>query len=205
MLLFSPLFLQSLPIARIQARGIRWATRAPTTRKRDKKKRHYKTTSTIITNAFFSFTVDHPIPGFETSWTCNSEAFVEGGMNFIQEDDSLYFPKCGYYHISSQVLFQYRPTSTDSFNVKNKKLTVHHGVKVDSNCEDSIPEYRYGYSSLVRVTNMETSTYVSDIVKMCEGGSMRVFIPTFENLCCGQGDGMKTFFSAFLVQETDCP
>ena len=38
---------------------------------------------------------------------------VEGGMNFTQDDQHLVVPKCGYYSISSQVLFQYTASKND--------------------------------------------------------------------------------------------
>lgn len=143
-----------------------------------------------------------PFMGFKTYWNCNSgNSFVKGGMSFNQDDGSLYFPTCGYYHISSQVLFQYSIND----NRPNQNYSARHGIEIKPNCgQYDHPHYLYAYSSLEQKEHVRTSTYIGDFAKICEGGSIRVVIPSTENVCCGQGDSMMTHFSTFLIEETDC-
>lgn len=137
-----------------------------------------------------------------TKWNCNNLAFTKGGFNFSQEDQRLYFPTCGYYYISSQIFFQY---SQSDNNNPDPSLSFSHGLVIRSNCDRyNFPRYLYSHSSAAQRQYMKTSTYVSDVAKMCEGGSIEVIIPTRDNLCCAYGDSAKTHFSAFLVQDEDC-
>ena len=121
-------------------------------------------------------------------------------MSFNQDDQRLYFPTCGIYSISSQVLFQY----SSRHNQPNQNTSAFHGIEIKPNCGTNFAHYLYSHSSLVQREFVQTSTYIGDVAKICAGGSIRVIIPTRGNLCCANGDGMKTHFSAFLVQETEC-
>lgn len=143
-----------------------------------------------------------PYIGYKTYWNCNSgNSFVRGGMSFNQDDQSLYFPTCGYYYISSQVLFQYSTTD----NRPNQNFSARHGIEIRPNCGRHDPlHYLYSYSSLAQKEHVRTSTFIGDIVKICEGGSIRIVIPDRSNLCCAQGESMMTHFSTYLMEETDC-
>ena len=142
-----------------------------------------------------------PLQVYQSSWKCqHRQDLVSGGMNFSQDTQQLIFPICGFYYFSSQVLFQY---SSNMDNNVNKP--VRHGIEVTPNC-GSIPTtfYRYSYSSQTERQYRKTSTYLGDMLKICSGGSIRLIIPTSQNLCCAHGGSMNTYFSAFLVHKTSC-
>lgn len=146
--------------------------------------------------------IDRPYIGYKTYWNCNSmNSYVKGGMSFRQEDQSLYFPTCGYYYISSQVLFQYSLTD----NQPNQNFSARHGVEIQPNCGPyDHTRYLYSYSSLEQKEHVRASTFIGDIAKICEGGSIRIVVPERGNLCCAQGESMMTHFSTYLVEKTDC-
>ncbi len=124
-------------------------------------------------------------------------------MNFSQDDEQLYFPTCGFYYVSSQVLFQYSLID----NEPNQNLSVFHSIHIKPNCDSdnrNIQHYLHSHSSLVQKEYYKVSTYIGDVVKICTGGWIKIIIPKKRNLCCAQGDSMRTHFSAFLVQETEC-
>lgn len=122
-------------------------------------------------------------------------------MRFDQDDRSLYFPTCGHYYISSQILFQYSLNN----NQPNQNYSAQHGIEIKPNCgRYDYPRYLYSYSSLEQKEHVRTSTYIGDIAKICEGGSIKIVIPTQDNVCCAQGESMMTHFSTFLIEETDC-
>ena len=130
-------------------------------------------------------------------------AFLDGGMTFSHENQTLKFPKCGYYYISSQVLFLYSAIDNQNNNNKNNS---HHVMEITPNCPPYKMEKisRFSFSSLIGRQNVKTSTYISDVVKICEGGSVRVIVPTYRNLCCASGDSHSTHISAFLISEFNC-
>lgn len=139
---------------------------------------------------------------YNSHWVCEQRggAFVDGGMYFNQTDKKLYVPKCGYYYVSSQMYFDYTP--------REGNLFVRHLLAVDRKCgEQSILELE-SISSLGEVgREAKTSTYVADVVKICAGGKISVIVPaSYEdtNPCCPGGQSTITFFSAHLVQETEC-
>jgi len=141
--------------------------------------------------------------GYVTKFACDSPFnFVRGGMNFSEEEQRLYFPKCGYYHVSSQVLFQYHEEDTPK---PNKSQSAQHGIEIKSNCDTHGSQFFYSHANLEQKTFAKSSTYISGVAKVCEGGSMRVFITKADfNGCCVDGTGMMTHFSAFLIQKAPC-
>jgi len=120
-------------------------------------------------------------------------------MEFSEEEQRLYLPKCGYYQISSQVLFQYHPDNNDD---KEQTHSSYHGVEIVSNCGSHGSQYLYSHANLEKKRFAKASTYISKIAKICEDGSMSIFIPTAKNRCCV--DGSESHFSAVLIQETPC-
>ena len=141
--------------------------------------------------------------GYQTAWICanKSDAFVDGGMYFNQKDQKLYVPTCGYYHVSSQIFFQ----SEYGREVNNN---IRHQIKIERNCSGSTSSNRVllrSYSSLSGTSEnvARSSTHISDVVKMCEGGTITVYIPN-DQPCCPIGRFQTTYLSAFLVSETSC-
>lgn len=153
------------------------------------------------TICIFVHTLGLPLQGYQSTWKCNhQEDLVAGGMNFSQDTQELTFPLCGFYYFSSQVLFQF------SSRVEgNAGQSARHGIEVTPNCDSYRRSfYLYSYSNLAEIQYRKTSTYLGDIIKMCAGGTIRLIIPTSQNLCCAHGGSMNTHFSAFLVHETIC-
>ena len=131
-------------------------------------------------------------------------AFVSGGMWFQQKEKSLYVPKCGWYYVSSQIVFQSKSPQSVSY---------HHTLKVDRNCDsaENLNMYLSGYTSAGPATTSDgymshqrTSTFVGDIVKICRGGRIYVDIPVEGNACCPRGYESMTSLTAHLVRESDC-
>ncbi len=126
-------------------------------------------------------------------------------MRYQPEDKSLYVPKCGWYSLFSQILFQ----SDDNTHLQNYL----HTLKVDRNCEgyDQNDYSLSGYTTIgpVESTNgqdpmyVRSSNIVGDIVKICENGRIWIEIPE-GNPCCPHGDETVTSLSAYLVAEADC-
>ena len=142
-------------------------------------------------------------PGYQGKWSCNVNqggSFIQGGMNFSEQEQRLFFPTCGYYYFSSQISFLY---SSDDSPQNNPKPSVQHGIEVHPNCAPLDTYYRYSHSSLPLNKSIGTSTYIGDVVRVCEGGSVKILLPT-SGLCCARGDGSGTYISAFLIQESDC-
>ena len=143
---------------------------------------------------------------YSPQWDCTDNvqlAFVTGGMRFEQSDNSLHVPVCGLYQVSSQITF------------KNNDPQPHnyvHTLKINRNCDASSnrPYSRSTYTMIgpwpLDESNIEarSSTFASDIVKICTGGSIHVDIPTELNSCCPRGDDSMTFLAAHLVQEVAC-
>lgn len=124
-------------------------------------------------------------------------------MFFNQKDQKLYVPTCGYYYVSSNIFFQ----SDSSVSTSDVKY-VRHQLYIDRNCSyaDDIHIIR-SYSSFTASPQLvgRTSTYTGDVVKMCAGGSIFVYIPEDQyNPCCPYGRSQTTYMSAFLVSETGC-
>ena len=131
-----------------------------------------------------------------------SDAYVDGGMFFNQKDKKLYVPTCGYYYISSHVLFQ-----SDS-SLPSDSNYVRHEVSINRNCnyaDDSLLLRSYS-SMLVTPENVgRTTTYIGDVVKMCESGTISVIVPNDRyNPCCAYGRSQTTYLSAFMVADTTC-
>lgn len=155
--------------------------------------------------------------GYQQKWLCSeyenqnlrsrsAHAFVDGGMWFNQTDKSLYVPECGYYYISSQILFSVPPPLT-------KSKTVFHLLKFERNCSSWQPSTAIsviGHSSLGPYDDIfqsgVTTTFTSDVVKLCRGGRVWVEIPDGPNgaPCCPRGDEHGTFISAVLIRHTTC-
>ena len=137
---------------------------------------------------------------YQTTWKCNGgHDTVAGGMNFSQDTQKLVFPTCGFYHFSSQILFQYPSRSTPA------NFSARYIVEIVPNCKGSQGSYRRtSYTNLERKSYHKTSSYFGDIVKMCEAGYIRILIPVQKNSCCAHGGAMDTYFSTFLVQKTSC-
>lgn len=138
---------------------------------------------------------------YDQRWDCiGSLAFVSGGMWFEQESNSIYVPKCGFYHVASDIAFQ------------NKDQEVHshsYTLKIDRNCGFSRDTYyRRGNTvnapTTVGTLKSITSIHINDIVKICQGGRIQVTIPTETNDCCPRGYSETTSLSAYLVSESDC-
>ena len=151
------------------------------------------------------------VNGYQQRWQCcefstipnhNSHAFVDGGMIFNQTDKSLRVPACGYYHVFSQIYYRIDDSSV------NKSTPVFHLLKFERNCA-SWPEYNpvsvLGMST-VQSNGATTTTYTSDVIRLCAGGRIWVEIPYGKNRvpCCPMGDEEGTFLGAYLVAETTC-
>ena len=145
--------------------------------------------------------------GYQSSWVCanKSGAFVDGGMYFDLRTKKLHVPldTCGYYHVSSHVYFQ-------SDNAASASKYVRHQLILKRNCNyahEADTVILRSYSSLVSDSQSygRTSTSVSDVVKMCKGGSIQVIIPSDpSNPCCPYGRSQSTYLSAYMVSETSC-
>ncbi len=149
------------------------------------------------------------VPGYQQQWICSDmdpmhphhpiHAFVDGGMSFLHENNKLHVPTCGYYHISSQILFEFDPKS------RNGHTSVSHLLKFMRNChwrEDNAQLVK-GVSS-IHPGNV-TTTFASDVVKLCEGGTVWVEIPeTVDDDLYPRGDDHATFITAVLIAETSC-
>ena len=147
---------------------------------------------------------------WNTKWVCanSSNAFVDGGMIFNQMDKRLYVPVCGYYHISSQMYFYYRHNSSITDTVAQ---FVSYEVKVDRACPDEDGENAIIFRSYATIVTTpqarsgKATLHISGVAKICEGGSIRSYIPDGRyNPCCPYGDFQTTYLSAFLVHETSC-
>ena len=158
--------------------------------------------------------------GYQQRWECTElqdggshglkppvHAFVDGGMCFNQTDHTLGVPKCGYYLVTSQVLFSIHSPLRES-------RTVYHQMNFDRNCPGS-----YSTQS-VKVIGKSTvgpfssdnhhagvvTTFTSDVIKLCMGGKISLFIPDGPNgvPCCPSGFPQGTFITAVLVRESSC-
>ena len=143
---------------------------------------------------------------YQTAWECDHRYdMVAGGMNFSKDTQELIVPTCGFYYFSSQVMFQYPGRDQRNNNIQNNAdKSAQHRVEITPNCAFSGTYIRSSYSNLAEKLYHRTSTYLSDIFKMCEGGTIKILIPIDHNLCCAHGDFMDTFFSSFLIQKTSC-
>ena len=166
---------------------------------------------------YFSIPLAEILVGYQQKWLCSeyenqnlrsrsAHAFVDGGMWFNQTDKSLYVPECGYYQVSSQILFSVPPPLT-------KSKTVFHLLKFERNCSSWQPSTAIsviGHSSLGPYDDIfqsgVTTTFTSDVVKLCRGGRVWVEIPDGPNgaPCCPRGDEHGTFISAVLIRHTTC-
>ena len=157
----------------------------------------------MITFCFNSPTVS----GYQSSWVCanQSGAFVDGGMFFSHKTRKLTVPTCGYYQVSSHVFFQSERTDSPT-----ESKYVRHEVIINKNCKyahESDTVILRSYSSLVSTCTRygRTSTHIGDAVKMCEGGTIMVMIPSdSSNPCCPYGRSQSTYLSAYMVTETSC-
>lgn len=140
--------------------------------------------------------------GYQSHWMCTERrgAFVDGGMYFNQTDKKLYVPKCGYYYISSQMYFDYIPEEQHQF--------VLHQLIVERNCGGEEDTLQLESISSLGATNKisKTSTFLGDIVKICEGGKISMNVPVKEDTspCCPGGVETITYFSAYLMKEMGC-
>ena len=137
-------------------------------------------------------------------------AFVDGGMCFNQTDKTLRVPVCGYYMVTSQVLFNIQTHTLP------ESKTAYHFMRFRRNCPGS---YGSDFQSIM-VTGKSTvgpysadnfhaglvTTFTSDVIKLCTGGSIWVEIPDGPNgaPCCPTGDPHGTFITAVLVSESSC-
>ena len=140
---------------------------------------------------------------YPTDFDCSgSPAFVAGGMTYQPLTKSLYVPVCGYYHITSQVLFQTNSTSYQ----QNYLYTLN----MDRNCENSIDNMvslkgyvSIGPTSTKHTKYLRSTTSVGDTIFLCQHGRVWIKIPS-GNPCCPIGDEASTFFAVHLVSEADC-
>ena len=138
----------------------------------------------------------------------HSNAYVDGGMVFNQKDKKLYVPVCGYYHISSQMYYQYIQNS--SINTAEAQF-VSYEVKVNRSCEGEHEDNHVLFRSYASLVTTPTSRlgkatpYIGGVVKICKGGSITAHVPNAGiNPCCPYGQFQTTYLSAFLVGETTC-
>lgn len=122
-------------------------------------------------------------------------------MNFSKDSRELVFPEFGYYYFSSQVMFRY---ITNNPNNEDTKYGIYYIVRVQSNCGRKIVYSINSYSSITERSFKRTSPYLSDIIKMCEGGTIQILITVRESLCCAYGFQLSKFFSLFLIHKTSC-
>ena len=137
---------------------------------------------------------------YDQRWDCNgSLAFVAGGMWFLQDENSLYVPKCGFYHVASDIAFQNNGREAKSYS---------YTLRVDRNCgTDRDTYYRRGNTVNAPTTGKLksiSSIHINDVVKICRGGRIYMTIPTETNACCPRGYSETTSLSAHLVSESDC-
>jgi hypothetical protein len=171
---------------------------------------YYNSRQTLITRSMYnvqchSFTVS----GYQSFWVCanRSGAFVDGGMFFSHKTRKLTVPTCGYYQVSSHVLFQSERTTTATVNAPKY---VRHELIIKKNCNyahESDTVILRSYSSLVSTSASygRTSTHIGDVVKMCEGGTILVNIPSdSSNPCCPYGRSQSTYLSTYMVTNTSC-
>lgn len=141
---------------------------------------------------------------FKTKYHCDGgEAFVSGGMNFSVIDQRLYFPVCGFYYISSQVMFQFIESENTA---ENRMLDARHQIEVRSNCESSqtVTRNLNSFAGIREREHAKGSSYIGDVIKVCTGGSIKVLIPSNHNRCCAYGDRHSTHLSVFLIREASC-
>lgn len=124
-------------------------------------------------------------------------------MTFNQTDKTLRVPTCGYYHVFSQIYFQINEKS----DTKHNNRSVYHLLKFERNCS-SWPEFNpITVLGKTAVATDDTTTYTSDIIRLCAGGKIWVEIPDFRTNkvpCCPIGDPLGTFIGAYLVAPTTC-
>lgn len=113
------------------------------------------------------------------------------------KQNSLHVPLHGWYHISSQVTFQ--TNTVDQFH------KFAHTLKVKRNCSSTL--FSTDYSHIARTTvspaetNATTTTVVSTLVKICQGGKISVSILDTDSDCCPYAGDSSTMITAYLVQE----
>ncbi len=123
-------------------------------------------------------------------------------MVFNQMDKSLQVPVCGYYHITSQVLFK-----IDSKESGRMPTEIYHSLKFHNNCGANQPEELAVLgSNMVTTTGAKATTHTSDVVHLCEGAKIWVEIPDgpHRNPCCPMADEEQTFIAAYLISKTSC-
>lgn len=154
------------------------------------------------------------LPGYHQRWRCsdidysqshnpaahNTHAFVDGGMCFNQTEKKIIVPKCGYYQVFSQILFEFKQNSPSD----DSHTVVYHLLKFNRNCPswEETPLAVMGRAS-VHPGNT-TTTHTSDVIKLCKGGKIWVEIPENPLDCFPKGDDHATFMGAVLVAETTC-
>lgn len=145
------------------------------------------------------------VRGFQQSWECynpNGHAFVDGGMIFNQTDKSIRVPRCGYYHVFSQIYYSINDPAVQG------STAVYHKLNFKRNCP-GWPKYSSMSvigKSTVTENGVSTTTYTSDIVRLCTGGKIWVEIPDGPSRvpCCPVGDDKSTFIGAYFVAEAPC-
>ncbi len=142
---------------------------------------------------------------YQTTWDCKEPLdAIAGGMNFSKDSNELIFPVCGYYYFSSQVLFKYMDDNSNNKH-GNAMFGAHHIVQINSNCGLHTQVYnRNSYSSITERNYQRTTSYLSDVVKMCAGGTIKILIPVRDSRCCAYGGVTDSFFSSFLIQKASC-
>ena len=137
-------------------------------------------------------------------WDCESSgvgsAFVAGGMWFSHEENSLNVPVCGWYYVTSQITFRGNREQAQQFA---------HTLNVERNCNSTsrltATYTRTSYTTIPPLddgTRGKSSTILSDVVKICEGGKIFVSIPSYS--CCPLASESSTSIAAYLVSESDC-
>ena len=155
------------------------------------------------THTHHMYSIAETYDGYVNNWLCdyqeNHNAYVDGGMNFTQTDRKLHVPLCGYYYVSSQIYFQVMNNS------KNNSQYAYHQVVINRNCPQIGMDNTFSlksYSTLGPLyEDARFSTYIGDVVKMCEGGTIEIAISN-NNPCCPYGS--NSYIAAHLVAETSC-
>ena len=120
-------------------------------------------------------------------------------MWFSQEENSLYVPKCGWYSVSSDIAFQNNGNNAEPYS---------YTLRIDRNCgndhDDSYFRKGNTVNSPVSKKASLTSVQINDVVKICTGGRIYVYISSRTNACCPRGYSETTALTAHLISESDC-
>lgn len=124
-------------------------------------------------------------------------------MYFNQKDQKLYVPTCGYYYVTSQVFFQSNYGTPVNDDIRHQLNIQRNCSATGSTINDRVTLRSYSAFSATSDNVARSTNHIGDVVKLCEGGTITVYIPN-DQPCCPIGRYQTTYLSAFLISETSC-